>query len=284
MEDTYARTRNIKMLKPDEERRLIKAYHECQCSASKQKLILSFVPLARSLARSASKKSTIPEHDLLQEAMIGLLKALERFDVAQPVRFSTYAAFWVKASIQEAEVRMSGIIRPPATSETKRVRSTLPRIRTKMTNEAWKNGRHVTENEIRDQAACIMNIPREKIDQIDRTMFYNALSIHPPAYNEEHGHFGIQMRDESDGPEEILVNTASISNSKRLVGEVGKKLTEREFDVVQRRRLIDPPQTLQDIAQDYCISKERVRQIENTAIKKMEAGLKRMNVCSMADV
>lgn len=209
----------------------------------------------------------MPIEDLISEGNIGLMKAVERFDPHRGVKLSTYAAWWIKQSIKRALANQSKTIRLPV-----HVVDKLSRIRKVAMKMADVLGREPTDDELSEE----MGIPRHKISQL-KTVSLRPSSLDAPVGDDDRAAFGDIVADESAlDPSEMLRDKAL----RKDVLEIIEELDERERAILVARFGLDgeKPLTLEVIGKKFKVTRERIRQIQNLALRKIRAMLQQQDI------
>jgi RNA polymerase primary sigma factor len=209
----------------------------------------------------------LPIEDLISEGNIGLMKAVERFDPNRGVKLSTYAAWWIKQSIKRALANQSKTIRLPV-----HVVDKLSRIRKVATKLADVLGREPTDEEISEE----MGIPRHKISQL-KTVSLRPSSLDAPVGDDDRAAFGDIVADEAAlDPSEMLRDKAL----RKDILEIIEELDERERAILVARFGLDgaKPLTLEVIGRKFKVTRERIRQIQNLALRKIRAMLQQQDI------
>ena len=259
--------RKIPLLTFEEEQLLGKRLAQGD-EAARERLIESNLRLVVSIAKKYLHRTKIPFLDLIQEGNMGLMKAVEKWDYSLGYKFSTYATWWIKQSISKVVIEQSRAIRIPA-----HVIEQLSKIG-QITNELCQElKREPTNKEIADR----MGLDEKKVKEL-REIVKDPISIDQNINDEDDATIGDLVADESnDHPIEDLFK----EEVTKRVQDVLATLDNREADVLVRRYGLNnqKAQTLEEIGKEYRLSKERIRQIEEKALKKlrnpMRAGLLR---------
>ena len=213
----------------------------------------------------------LPVADLIQEGHVGLLEAAARFDPDREVRFSTYATWWIRASIQDYILRNWSIVRGGTSSAQKALFFNLRRLRAKLSAGGEPRGNFVLMGEI----AKALGVNRADVEMMDTRLSGPDVSLNAPVADadntaSERIEFLIDkqpLQDETVG--------GAIDTDRRVawLKDALTHLSEREYNIVRERRLSDEGMTLEELGSQLGISKERVRQIESRAIEKLRAAL-----------
>ena len=215
----------------------------------------------------------LPVADLIQEGHVGLLEAAARFDPHREVRFSTYATWWIRASIQDYILRNWSIVRGGTSSAQKALFFNLRRLRAKLSVGGEPRGNSVLLGEI----AKVLGVNRADVEMMDTRLSGPDVSLNAP----------IGDSDSMAGPSErieMLVDGqplpdetvgSSIDTDRRLgwLKDALTHLSEREYNILRERRLKEDTITLEELGVRLGISKERVRQIESRALEKLRNAL-----------
>lgn len=239
-------------------------------AAAREKMIQSNLRLVVKIAQDYSNYG-LPLIDLISEGNIGLMKGVERFDPERGVKFSTYAAWWIKQGIKRALANQSKTIRLPVHLVDK-----LSRMRRISTQLAEELGREPDDEELAEE----LGLPVKKIAQLRRVSMRPA-SLNHLVGDEDSTELGDLIADEhAEDPADILT-TDTLNKS---VIDLLPILDDRERKILELRFPIDgsKPMTLEDIGKEMKVTRERIRQLQNQALKKIKAELDKMDKPSPA--
>ena len=205
--------------------------------------------------------------DLIQEGNIGLMKAAERFELDKEVRFSTYAGWWIRASIQDFVPKNWSLVRIATTSKQKSLSVSLRKLKQKM---------HQTEHGSIDfrtaqGIANDLNISTSDVIKMDSRISQNDSSLNHKINDESESEFMELIEDEDARPDDKVFEKDQVNFKKDLIKQTLEILDEREVKIIKDRHLSEEVKTLDILGKELKISKERVRQIEKGAMMKMKS-------------
>ncbi|MBF0305135.1 MAG: RNA polymerase factor sigma-32 [Alphaproteobacteria bacterium] len=207
----------------------------------------------------------LPLADLIAEGNVGLLQALQRFDPARELRFSTYALWWIRAAMMEYVLKHSAPVSFGLSAERKRLFFKLRGIKSRLVG--GRGGMLTPEQTA--EVARKLDVGAERVTEMERLLSARSRSLDEPV-GESGQSFGELLVDETPDAEAQLAERQQREQWRRLFGTAWEVLSERERGIVAARRLREEPLRLEDLAQRYGISRERVRQIEGAAIEKLK--------------
>ncbi len=256
------------MLEPDVELELARSWHKEGCEKSLHRLVNAYMRLAVSMA-SKYVKYGIDTSELIQEAGIGLMKAAEKFDPERGVRFSTYATWWIKASIQDFVLRNWSLVRTGSTASQKSLFFNLKRVKTQIEREFEKSGASVDYGSLNSMVAEKMGVSLRDVQMMDTRLSGGDFSLNSLQQGEEGREWIETIEDENSHGAEKVEKDKDDGIVKYWIKEAIETLNEREKTIVVERKLRDKPRTLDSIGGELGVSKERVRQLEAEALKKL---------------
>ena len=213
----------------------------------------------------------LPMADLIQEGHVGLLEAGARFEPDREVRFSTYATWWIRASIQDYILRNWSIVRGGTSSAQKALFFNLRRLRARMSQAAGSN----STVDIHQQIATAVGVSRTDVAVMDARLSGSDMSLNAPL-TEDNGGSTERMdflTDTAPLPDEAVGDAIDSERRVKWLRSALTVLSDRELKIVRARRLADESATLESLGDRLGISKERVRQIESRAIEKLRRAL-----------
>ncbi len=232
-----------------------------------QKLVTSHLRLVVKIAMSF-RGYGLPVNDIIAEGNIGLMHAVKKFDPSKGFRLSTYAMWWIKASINEFVLRSWSIVRVGSSANQKKLFYNLRRLKNKLT--AGAESSNLTDANV-SEIADELHVSITEVKDMDRLMSGGTSSLNVSAYEDGEDDKINFIADEHADQEVVLGEREEAVYNNSLLTKAIANLNDREKDILTKRRLLDEPKTLEDLSQEYGISRERVRQIENRAFEKLQA-------------
>ncbi len=261
LESYLQAARNIPILTAEEEHELAVRLHEHGDLEAAQKLVLSHLRFVAHIARSYSGYG-LALADLIQEGNIGLMKAVKRFDPNVGVRLISFAVYWIRAEIHEFILRNWRIVR---VATTKAQRKLFFNLRSQKKQLGWFNNDEVTA------VADDLGVKRNDVLEMEKRL--NGMDIGfdgPDDHDDDMAQAPAQyLQDNSLEPAHLLEQSNWSENQEAMLYDALKDLDERSRDILQQRWLSDNKATLHQLADKYNVSAERIRQLENNAIKKL---------------
>ena len=261
------------LLDAETELALAYAWRDHRDEQALHRLITAYMRLAISMA-SKFKRYGAPMNDLIQEASVGLMKAADKFDPDRGVRFSTYAVWWIKASIQDHVMRNWSMVRTGSTSSQKSLFFNLRRVQARLEREAAAEGRTLDRHEMRELIAKEVGVPLHDVEMMEGRLSGSDFSLNATQSAEDEGREWIDAL-EDDGPQaaETVENNHDNDTLRQWLLTALSDLNDREQFIVRERKLRDAPRTLESLGTELGLSKERVRQLEAAAFGKMRKSL-----------
>ena len=261
------------LLDAETERDLALAWRDHRDEKALHRLTTAYLRLAVSMA-AKFRRYGAPMNDLVQEASFGLMKAAEKFDPDRGVRFSTYAVWWIKASIQDYVMRNWSMVRTGSTSSQKSLFFNLKRVQAKIEREASARGEVLGQNELRALVAAELGVPEHDVEMMEGRLSGSDFSLNAPQSTDEDGREWVDILEDEDSDVEVHAQDRMDTDVLRgWLLEALQTLNGRERLIIRERKLIDQPRTLESLGEELNLSKERVRQIENAALQKMRRAL-----------
>jgi RNA polymerase sigma-32 factor len=252
---------------------LARAWRDHRDEAALHRLVSAYMRLAISMA-SKFRRYGAPMNDLIQEASLGLMKAADKFDPDRGVRFSTYAVWWIKASIQEFVMRNWSMVRTGSTSSQKALFFNLKRVQAQITREAAAEGMDLDAAQLREKVAITIGVSKADVEMMEGRLAGSDFSLNAPQSSDEEGREWVEtIEDESGSPEAQVTEAHDGALMRAWLSEAMGQLSVRERYIVSQRRLIEEPRTLESLGEELGLSKERIRQLEAQAFAKMRKSL-----------
>jgi RNA polymerase sigma-32 factor len=257
------------LLDAETELRLAYAWRDQRDEQALHRLITAYMRLAISMA-SKFRRYGAPMNDLIQEASLGLMKAADKFDPDRGVRFSTYAVWWIKASIQDYVMRNWSMVRTGSTSSQKALFFNLRRVQAKLEREAAQRGETLDQHQLRQMVAAEVGVPVHDVEMMEGRLSGSDYSLNATQSSDEDGREWIDALEDDGVQAAEAVEGAHDTGRLRdwLVNALGQ-LNARERYIVAERKLKDEGRTLESLGEELGLSKERVRQLEAAAFAKM---------------
>ena len=259
------------LLEQEHEKDLARRWRDEEDEAALHELTSAYVRLVISMA-TKFRNYGLPMSDLVQEGNVGLMQAAARFDPEREVRFSTYASWWIRSSIQDFVLRNWSIVRTGTTAAQKSLFFNLRRLRARI-NDVSSAG---LTPESRAYIAETLGVSERDVDSMTSRMSGNDKSLNAPVGAEGDAEFQDLLPDEGSTPEELYMDDHDSKKRREWIEEALKVLNPREQVIIMKRRLTDDSVTLEALGDQLGISKERVRQIEHAALNKLRNALTRI--------
>ncbi|MFK7744209.1 MAG: RNA polymerase factor sigma-32 [Roseobacter sp.] len=261
------------LLDAETELRLAYAWRDERCEKSLHRLITAYMRLAISMA-SKFKRYGAPMNDLVQEAGLGLMKAADKFDPDRGVRFSTYAVWWIKASIQDYVMRNWSMVRTGSTSSQKSLFFNMRRVQARLERESASAGEALDRHQLRQMISTEIGVPLHDVEMMEGRLSGSDYSLNATQSTEDEGREWIDaLEDDSAQASETVEHEHDTEQLRAWLLQAMNDLNERERFIVRERKLRDAPRTLESLGQELSLSKERVRQLEAAAFGKMRKSL-----------
>ncbi len=257
-----AAIRKIPVLSAEDEYMLATRFRDHGDLNAAKRLVSAHLRLAAKVA-FGYRYYGLPLEDLISEANIGLMQAVKKFEPEKGNRLSTYAVWWIKAAVNEFVLRSWSLVRIGTVAAQKRLFYNLRKIKAKLglygeTELDSSKVREISEN---------LNVPESEVIAMDGRLS-GDVSLNTPVYTDGYAEKQDFLSDEKSIEDDVADRQESAMRL-RLLNRAMEKLNDRERQVVQARRLVENPETLDILGEKLGISRERVRQIENRAVEKM---------------
>ncbi|HLO78201.1 MAG TPA: RNA polymerase factor sigma-32 [Magnetospirillum sp.] len=253
------------LLSGEEEADLVHRWREDGDETARDRLVAAHLRLVIKTA-GQFKGYGLGTSDLIAEGNLGLMRALEGFEPERNLRFSTYAQWWVRAAMFEYVLRFSTPVTFGLSAERKKLFFKLRGMKSRLTGP---EGGSLSQAETR-QVAEELGVRDSRVAEMERLLTQSPRSLDAPV-GESGTPYGELLMDERPDAEEIVGERQELMYRRELLKSAWSELSERERDIVAERTLRENPLRLEDLAQRYNISRERVRQIEAAALGKLKA-------------
>ncbi len=259
---------NRPLLEQEHEQELARRWREQDDEQALHELTSAYVRLVISMA-ARFKNYGLPMSDLIQEGNVGLMQAAARFEPAREVRFSTYASWWIRSSIQDYVLRNWSIVRTGTTAAQKSLFFNLRRLRARINDTS--DSAMTPEN--KSYVAQELGVSERDVEAMTARLSGGDRSLNAPLNIDGDGEFQDILPDETGTPEELVMESRDSRRRRQWIEEAMKVLNPREVVIITKRRLSDDTVTLEKLGEQLGISKERVRQIEHVALGKLKKAL-----------
>ena len=255
------------MLEAGEEYLLAKDWLEKQDTKAAHKLVTSHLRLVAKIAMGY-RGYGLPIADLIAEGNIGMMHAVKKFDPEKGFRLATYAMWWIKAAIQEFVLRSWSQVKIGTTASQKKLFFNLRKIKGKI--NALEDG-DLTPKQV-NHIAKTLDVSEDDVVSMNRRMLGGDHSLNSQINRQdgEEAEWQDMLTDERDNQETQYVNHQEKNIRNKMMLEALDYLKPREKDIIIKRRLTENPKTLEDLSQEYKVSRERIRQIETRAFEKLQ--------------
>jgi len=261
--------RRFPMLEPQDEYMLAKRWREHGDRDAAHKLVTSHLRLVAKIAMGY-RGYGLPISEVISEGNVGLMQAVKRFEPEKGFRLATYAMWWIKAAIQEYILRSWSLVKMGTTANQKKLFFNLRKAKSRISA--------LEEGDLRpDQVKLIakrLGVTEQDVIEMNRRLG-GDVSLNSPIREEgDSGEWQDWLVDDSSDQESRLVESEEADNRKKALGDALSVLNDRERRIFEARRLADDPITLEDLAAEFGVSRERVRQIEVRAFEKVQSAVK----------
>jgi RNA polymerase sigma-32 factor len=265
--------RRFPMLEPNEEYMLAKRWREHNDVQAAHRLVTSHLRLVAKIAMGY-RGYGLPLAELISEGNVGLMQAVKRFEPDRGFRLATYAMWWIRAAIQEYILHSWSLVKIGTTAAQKKLFFNLRKLKGQLQaiDEGDLSPEHVKK------IATDLNVPETDVIQMNRRLASPDHSLNAPLREDGDGEWQDWLVDEEDNQEVKLSEAQEMGNRRRLLETALKSLNPRERKILVERRLKEDPTTLEDLSQEYGISRERVRQIEVRAFEKLQKTMKNLAI------
>jgi RNA polymerase sigma-32 factor len=261
--------RRFPMLAPEEEYMLGKSWREHGDIDAAHKLVTSHLRLVAKIAMGY-RGYGLPLSELISEGNVGMMQAVKRFEPDRGFRLATYAMWWIRAAIQEYILHSWSLVKMGTTAAQKKLFFNLRKLKGQM--RAIEEG-DLSPEQV-NKIATTLDVPEADVISMNRRLASPDHSLNAPLRQDGDGEWQDWLVDDSDNQEIRLAESEEFGKRKALLTDAMTTLNDRERRILTARRLQDDPITLEDLSQEYGISRERVRQIEVRAFEKLQKSIK----------
>ena len=263
--------RSFPMLEPKQEYMLAKAWKEKGDVDAAHQLVTSHLRLVAKIAMGY-RGYGLPVADLISEGNLGMMHAVKKFEPEKGFRLATYAMWWIKAAIQEYILRSWSLVKIGTTAGQKKLFFNLRRLKGQI--------QAIDEGDLKPEQVKLiaekLDVTEAEVMSMNQRMAGNDRSLNVPLSRDGEGSGEWQdwLEDDSTDQETNFAEHEEYSARQSLMMEAMKDLNEREQRILQARRLAEPPLTLEDLAAEFSVSRERIRQIEVRAFEKLQKAVR----------
>jgi RNA polymerase sigma-32 factor len=263
--------RKFPMLEKNEEFMLARRWRDHEDPEAAEKMVTSHLRLVAKIAMGY-RGYGLPMAEVISEGNVGLMQAVKKFDPDKGFRLATYAMWWIRAAIQEYILRSWSLVKLGTTAAQKKLFFNLRRLKGEM--QALEEGDLKPE-----QARLIaekLNVTEDEVYSMNGRMSGADASLNVPMGTDGDMEWQDWLADDEPGTAETYANRQEMDARMELLTEAMADLSERERHILTERRLIDEPKTLEELSEQYGVSRERIRQIEVRAFEKLQKTMKRL--------
>ncbi|WP_319486212.1 RNA polymerase sigma factor RpoH [uncultured Cohaesibacter sp.] len=257
--------RRFPMLEPQEEYMLAKRYADYGDKNAAHKLVTSHLRLVAKIAMGY-RGYGLPVSEVVSEGNVGLMQAVKRFDADKGFRLATYAMWWIRASIQEYILRSWSLVKMGTTANQKRLFFNLRKVKGQI--QALEDG-DLKPDQV-DYIAEKLGVSNEEVISMNRRLSGDASLNAPLKADGESGQWQDWLVDDSDSQETVLADKEEYDHRMGLLTNALDVLNDRERRIFEARRLAEKPATLEELSEEFNVSRERIRQIEVRAFEKVQ--------------
>ena len=261
--------RRYPMLVLEEEVKLANRWRDARDLAAVDKLVTSHLRLVAKIAMGY-RGYGLPLGDLISEGNVGMMQAVERFDPARGCRLSTYAMWWIRASIQQYILHSWSLVKMGTTASQKKLFFNLRKLKGQMQANEDSD---LEPGQVK-RIAARLNVPEFEVVNMNRRLIGPDHSLNAPLREDGEGEWMDWLVEECDDQEHKLGVSEELRVQRNLLAKAMTGLSDRERHIISERRLKDTPTTLQHLSQHYGVSRERIRQIEVRAFEKLRKSVK----------
>jgi RNA polymerase sigma-32 factor len=263
--------RKFPMLEKNEEFMLARQWRDHEDTEAAERMVTSHLRLVAKIAMGY-RGYGLPMAEVISEGNVGLMQAVKKFDPEKGFRLATYAMWWIRAAIQEYILRSWSLVKLGTTAAQKKLFFNLRRLKGEM--------RALDEGDLRPEQAQLiaekLNVTEAEVYSMNGRMSGSDASLNIPMGTDGDMEWQDWLADDEPGQAETFANRQELDSRMDLLTRAMEDLSERERHILTERRLIDEPKTLEELSDQYGVSRERIRQIEVRAFEKLQKTMKRL--------
>ncbi len=263
--------RKFPMLEKNEEFMLARQWRDHEDTEAAERMVTSHLRLVAKIAMGY-RGYGLPMAEVISEGNVGLMQAVKKFDPEKGFRLATYAMWWIRAAIQEYILRSWSLVKLGTTAAQKKLFFNLRRLKGEM--------KALDEGDLRPEQAQLiaekLNVTEAEVYSMNGRMSGSDASLNVPMGQDGDMEWQDWLADDEPGTAETFANRQELDSRMDLLTRAMEDLSERERHILTERRLIDEPKTLEELSDQYSVSRERIRQIEVRAFEKLQKAMKRM--------
>ena len=263
-----AQIKKFPILDAEEEYMLAKNWKDRGNLKSAHKLVTSHLRLVAKIAMGY-RGYGLPMSEIISEGNVGLMQAVKKFNPDKGFRLATYAMWWIKASIQEYVLRSWSLVKMGTTAAQKKLFFNLKKMKQQIAPREEGDLKKEQVEIISDK----LNVKPEEVVSMNRRMMSQEKSLNDPIKSDEKSEWQDWIVDQNLDQELYVAQQQELGEKKSLLYQSIKILSDREREIIEARKLLDKPKTLDELSKKYSISRERIRQIETKAFEKLQKAM-----------
>jgi len=253
------------ILTAEEEYMLAKRFKEHDDTEAAHKLVTSHLRLVAKIAMGY-RGYGLPVTDLISEGNIGIMQAVKKFEPEKGFRLATYAMWWIRAQIQEYVLHSWSLVKIGTTAAQKKLFFNLKKLKNQLQSIDEDN---LSPENIRE-IANLLDVKEVEVTNMEGRLFSNDQSLNVPLGYESDSQWQDMLEDNKETQDQIIENKDEHDHRKKLFLEASKILNAREKEIIKLRRLSEKPKKLEELSIQFGVSRERIRQIEEKALEKLQ--------------
>ena len=261
-----AQIKKFPMLDAEEEYMLAKNWRESGNIQAAHKLVTSHLRLVAKIAMGY-RGYGLPVNELISEGNIGLMQAVKKFDPDKGFRLATYAMWWIRAAIQEYVLKSWSLVKIGTTAAQKKLFFNLKKMKNRLSDYSEGSLKPHQVKDIADQ----LNVSEKEVSDMEGRISGNDFSLNAVVSADGEEEWQEWLVDEDADHEVKIAEKDEVSKRKILLNKAINVLNDREKNIIHDRKLSETPKTLEELSQEYNISRERIRQIEERAFQKLQS-------------